>query len=312
MPQAIWKGSIRFGLVNIPVALYPAESPDDLDLDLIDKRDMARVGYERVNKSTGKKVAPDQVVKGYEVTDGKYVVVTDQDLKRAAPEATQTVDIVSFVKAEEISSLYYGKPYYLSPVSKGDKAYALLREALRRKERIAIAKLVVRTRGYVAAVYPLERVLVAQLLHYHHELRDPEDLDLPPAGTAKAGITAKELELADRLIDGMVEEWDPEAYKDDYRDQLLALIRRKAKAGAKAVVEEEEEEAAPAKAEVVDLMALLKESVSGKSRGAKAKRPTAAKTAGPAKAPAQGAAETGRARPKRATGSSRSKGRRAS
>jgi len=310
MPQAIWKGSIRFGLVNIPVALYPAESPDSLELDLLDKRDMAHVGYERTNKKTGRKVPSADVVKGYEVADGKYVVVTDQDLKRAAPEATQTVDIVAFVKAEEISALYYDKPYYLAPISKGDKAYALLREALRRKERIAIARLVVRTRGYVAAVYPLDRVLVAQLLHYHHELRDPEDLDLPPAGTAKAGITAKELELADRLIEGMVEDWKPEDYKDDYRDQLLALIRKKAKSGGKAVAEEEEEEVAPPKAEVVDLMALLKESVSKKGKRRGTARVTAAKPTSAAKAPVRAAAKAGRARPKRAAGSSRAKGRR--
>jgi DNA end-binding protein Ku len=303
MPQAIWKGSIRFGLVNIPVALYPAESPATLDLDLLDRRDMARVGYDRVNKSTGRKVASADVVKGYEVSDGRYVVVTDQDLKKAAPEATQTVDIVAFVKAEEVSPIYFDKPYYLAPLSKGDKAYALLREALKRSERIAIANLVVRTRGYVAAVYPQERALVVQLLHYAHELRDPEDLDLPPAGTAKLGITAKELELADRLIEGMVEAWKPEVYKDDYRDQLLALIRKKAKSGGKAVVEEEEEEEEAPRAEVVDLMALLKESVSGKRKGSRAPSPAKA-----AKTPK--AAKVAKARPKRATGSSRTTRRR--
>lgn len=276
MPHAIWKGNIRFGLVNIPVELYPAEAPDDLDLDLLDRRDMGRVGYERTNKTTGKKVPPGEVVKGYEVTDGHYVVVTDQDLKSAAPEATQTVDIVAFVKAEEVDPIHYDKPYYLAPSGKGNKAYALLRESLKRSGRIGIARLVVRTRGYIAAVYPLERVLVVQLLRYAHELRDPDAYDLPTAGTAKAGVTAKELELAERLIAGMVEPWNPEDYKDEYRSQLLALIKKKAKRGAKAVAEEEpEEELQRPAADVVDLMALLKQSVGGKGKGAKAKEAAA-------------------------------------
>jgi DNA end-binding protein Ku len=294
MPQAIWKGNIRFGLVNIPVALYPAESPDDLDLDLLDRRDMAHIGYERTNKTTGKKVPSAEIVKGYEVAEGRYVVVTDQDLKRAAPEATQTVDIVAFVKAEEIAPIYYDKPYYLAPVSKGDKAYALLREALRRSGRLGVARLVVRTRGYVAAIYPLGDVLVAQLLRYDHELRDPDALELPAGGSAKAGVTAKELELAERLIAGMVEDWQPDSYKDDYRDQLLALIRKKAKSGAKAAAEEEEvEEKKPRRAEVVDLMSLLKESVAkGGTTAAQPKR----KSRAAAKARARGSKRAARPR----------------
>jgi DNA end-binding protein Ku len=302
MPHAIWKGNIRFGLVNIPVELYPAESPDDLDLDLLDQRDMGRIGYERTNKSTGKKVPPGEVVKGYEVSDGHYVVVTDQDLKSAAPEATQTVDIVTFVKAEEVAPIHYDKPYYLAPSGKGNKAYALLRESLKRSERIGIARLVVRTRGYVAAVYPLDRILVVQLLRYAHELRDPDDYGAPAAGTANAGVTAKELELAERLIAGMVEPWKPADYKDEYRSQLLALIKKKAKRGAKAVAEEEpEEKPQRPEAEVVDLMALLKKSVTGK--GGKGKG--GAETAAAAKRKQRAAAAKRPGRAKRSTRSAR-------
>ncbi len=303
MPHAIWKGNIRFGLVNIPVDLYPAESPDDLNLDLLDRRDMARIGYERTNKSTGRKVPQSEVVKGYEVTGGHYVVVTDKDLRSAAPEATQTVDIVAFVNADEVSPIHYDKPYYLAPSGKGNKAYALLRESLKRSGRIGIARLVVRTRGYVAAVYPLEKVLVVQLLRYASELRDPDAYDVPSAGTSSTGVTAKELELAERLIEGMVEPWKPEEYKDEYRSQLLSLIRKKAKKGAKAVAEEEEEEPQRPEADVVDLMALLKQSVSGGKGGGREAAP------GKRQRRTQAAPKASPARAKRTTGSSRPRSR---
>lgn len=273
MAHAVWKGSIQFGLVNIPVGLYTAESPDDLDLDLIDRRSMAPVGYKRVNKETGREVPYEEIVKGYEVSEGRYVVVEDKDLKRASPEATQTIDIVGFVEADAIAPIYFDKPYYLAPVGQGGKAYALLREALEKSGRLAIARLVVRTRQYVAAVYPMDDVLVVQVLRYRHELRDAGDLDLPKGNAGKP--SSREVEMAERLIEGMAEEWKPASYKDEYRDQLLALIKKKAKAGEDVEVEEVEEEEKPREAEIVDLMALLKESVS-KGKG-KAKDKSAAK-----------------------------------
>jgi len=282
MPHAIWKGSIQFGLVNIPVALYPAETPDQLDLDLIDRRTMAPVGYKKINKKTGREVPADEMVKGYEVSEGHYVVVSEGDLKRASPEATRTVDIVGFVEASEIDPIYYDKPYFLAPQGQGGKAYALLRGALEKSGRIGIARLVVRTRQYVAAIYPLDDVLIAQLLRYQHEIRDTGSLDLPKGSTAKP--SSKEVEMAERLIDGMTEKWKPKDFRDDYRDELLALIRKKAKAGKEVeVTEVEEEEEEPRGAEVVDLMALLKKSVAGggkrEGRKAPAKRPARRKTA---------------------------------
>jgi DNA end-binding protein Ku len=275
--RPIWKGSLRFGLVNIPVALYPAEAPDDLNLDLLDRRDMAPVGYKKYNKETGKELKESDVVKAYPTAKNKYVVVSDSDLKRANPEASQTVDIFGFVDRDAVDPIYFDRPYYVAPDGHGDKAYALLREVLERSGRMALARVVIRTRQYIAAVYPLGRVLVVNLLRFHHELRDAADLDLPAAGAAR--LSAKELEMAERLIGDMEETWKPESYKDEYRDDLLALIRRKARAGARGAAEEEEEEAPAPKrgAEVVDLMALLQQSV-----GRKRKAPRAARRAGPA------------------------------
>jgi len=267
MPRAIWKGSLRFGLVTIPVGLYAAESPDDLDLDLIDRRSQAPVGYSRINKETGRAVPAAAVVKGYAVAKGRYVVVTDQDLKRASPEATQTIDVVGFVDRADIAPIYFDRPYYIAPTQHGGKAYALLREALAASDRLALARLVVRTRQYVAAVYPWERVLVVQLLRYAHELRGTSALEIP-ATVARSAASTKELAMAERLIASMEQKWDPEEFKDDYRDQLLALIRKKARSG-KEIEVEEEPVPRPAKAEVVDLMALLQKSLAAPKKPAR-------------------------------------------
>lgn len=274
MPRPIWQGSLQFGLVSIPVGLYPAEAPDDLDLDLLDKRNMARVGYTKVNKETGETVPAEELVKGYAVEDGRYVVVTDKEIKGASPEATQTIDIVEFVDAAAVDTIYFDRPYFLAPNKHGSKPFALLREALRRSGKVGIARLVIRTRQYVAAVYPWQRTIVVHLLRYQHELRDPGQLDLPAAGAAKPGVGTKELDMAERLIEGMVEEWDPGAFRDDYRRKLLDLIKKKAKAGEDWEVPEVETKRP--KAPVVDLMALLKKSVEvrGGAEGAGKRRAT--------------------------------------
>jgi DNA end-binding protein Ku len=267
MPRAIWKGSLRFGLVTIPVGLYAAESPDELDLDLIDRRSQAPVGYSRINKETGRAVPAAAVVKGYAVSKGRYVVVTDQDLKRASPEATQTIDVVGFVDQAEIAPIYFDRPYYIAPTQHGGKAYALLREALAASDRLALARLVVRTRQYVAAVYPWGRVLLVQLMRYAHELRGTSALGIP-ATVARSAASTKELAMAERLIASMEQKWDPEEFKDEYRDQLLALIRKKARSG-KEIEVEEESPPRPPKAEVVDLMALLQKSLAAPKKPAR-------------------------------------------
>ncbi|HEX2643718.1 MAG TPA: Ku protein [Thermoanaerobaculia bacterium] len=303
MARAIWKGSITFGLVNIPVGLYGAESTNEISFHLLDQRDMAPVRYKRVNEHSGKEVPWDQIVRGYEFEKGKYVVVSDQDLKRASPEATQTVDIVDFVDLEEISPVYFDKPYYLGPDKKGAKSYALLRETLKRTGKVGIAKVVIRTKQHLGAVVPQGNVLVLNLLRFGHELRDADQLDIP---SGKEGVSERELEMAERLVEGMVDRWDPDKYRDDYRNDVMKMIDERVKAGQlEAAPETEEEEPKPARGQVIDLMALLKRSVEERGSGSKsgAKKTAAKKPA--AKKPAAKKTAAKKTAAKRATGSKR-------
>lgn len=275
MARAIWKGSISFGLVNIPVGLYAAESRDEISFKMLDSKTMSPIHYKRISEESGKEVPWEETVKGYEFAKGKYVVLSDQDLKRAAPEATQTIDIVDFVDLDDISPLYFDKPYYLAPDKKGAKAYALLRETLRRTGKVGIAKVVIRTRQYLAAVVARGDVLTLELMRYAHELRDPDELDVPHG---KQGVTDREIDMAERLVEGMVSAWDPEKYKDDYRRDLMKMIEERVESGQLEASEESAPKPQRAASNVVDLMALLKASVEeggGERRPAKraAKKP---------------------------------------
>lgn len=268
MAHAIWKGSISFGLVTIPVSVMPAEEPRELAFHLLDGRDMAAVRNKRVNAVTGNEVPWESVVKGFEVEEGRWVVVSDDDLRAANVEATQTIDVLAAVHASEIHPEHYDKPYYLVPEKAGRKAYALLRETLSRAERVALAKVVIRTRQHLAAIVPDGEVLLLEVLRYPYELRDTAQYDLPEADLEKAGVTDAEVKLAEQLVETIARPFDPEApeYRDTYRDDLLALIRAKADggriAGPPAAV-------VPAGAEVVDIMSLLKKSLdeAKKARG---------------------------------------------
>jgi DNA end-binding protein Ku len=278
MARAIWKGSISFGLVNIPVGLYTAETRDEIHFKMLDKKTMSPIHYKRVSEESGKEVAWEEHVRGYEFEKGKYVVLSDEDLKRAAPEATQTIDISDFVDLDEISPLYFDKPYYLGPDKKGAKSYALLRETLRRTGKVGIAKVVIRTRQYLAAVVARGDVLTLELLRYAHELRDPSELDVP---RGKEGVSERELEMAERLVEGMVEAWDPEKYKDDYRRDVMKMIEERVEAGQLESSPEPAPKAErPAGGQVVDLMALLKRSVEeGGTKKSPAKKTAEKKTA---------------------------------
>jgi DNA end-binding protein Ku len=258
MARAIWKGSISFGLVNIPVGLYAAETRDEISFKLLDKKTMSPIHYKRVSEESGKEVPWEETVRGYEFESGQYVVMSDEDLKRAAPEATQTIDIVDFVDLEDISPLYFDKPYYLAPDKKGGKAYALLREILRRTKKVGIAKVVIRTRQYLAAVVARGDVLTLELMRYAHELRDPSELDVP---RGKEGVSEREIDMAERLVEGMVSAWDPEKYKDTYRQELMKTIKKRAEAGQLESSPEPAPKPREARGNVVDLMALLKQSV---------------------------------------------------
>jgi DNA end-binding protein Ku len=282
MARAIWKGSISFGLVNIPVGLYSAETRDDISFKLLDKKTMSPIHYKRVSEESGKEVPWDETVRGYEFESGQYVVLSDKDLKSAAPEASQTIDIVDFVDMDEISPLYFDKPYYLAPDKKGAKAYALLRETLRRTGKVGIAKVVIRTRQYLAAVVARGDVLTLELLRYPHELRDPSELDVP---VGKAGVTDREIDMAERLVEGMVSAWEPEKYKDTYRDDLMKMIEKRVEAGQLESSPEPAPKPKETRSNVVDLMALLKQSV--EQGGKPAPKKAATKKTAAKKAPAK-------------------------
>lgn len=268
MSRAIWKGVISFGLVHVPVEMYPAESQHGLDLDMLDRRDFAPVGYKRYNKETGKDIDWNDIVKGYEYEKGKYVVLSDEDLKRANVEATQTIDILGFVDADDIPVIYFERPYYLAPGKGGDKVYVLLRETLKKANKVGIAQVVIRTKQHLAALLPMGRAIVLDLLRYQDEIRALDDLNLPDAKAKSAAVTDKEVAMALALLQDMSEKWQPEQYHDTYRDDVMALVEKKIRADQTKLGAEPEpgEARTPSSAKVVDLMSLLKKSLQQKGK----------------------------------------------
>jgi DNA end-binding protein Ku len=278
MARGLWKGAISFGLVNVPVELFSAEKKsNELDLTMLDKRDLAPVGYKRYNKSTGEDVPWAEIIKGYEYDDDKYVVLSEEDFRRANVEASKTVDIQAFVDLKDIPPPFFETPYYLAPGKRGEKAYALLRDALKKSGKAGIATVVIRTRQYLAAVIPQDEVLLMDTLRYADGLKGVEELGIP-SGALHAKASPKELDMALRLIEDMSEKWRPENFKDTYRDDLMARIQEKVKKGqTEEITAPEKGEKEPAKADVIDLVALLKKSVEKKQD--KAKRPKRAQRA---------------------------------
>lgn len=270
MARAIWKGTISFGLVNIPVELHSAEKHNDLSFHLVDSRNNARVRYERVNDVTGKEVPWDKIVKGYEFADGNYVLLEDKDFERAAVEQTRSVEIEDFVDAEMIPYQYFDKPYVLVPIKNGEKSYVVLREALRKSGMAGIAKVVLRTKQYLCAVMPQGDAIFMYVLRFHNEVRQPKEFDLPGEDIASYKVTSKEIDLATQLVKTMTAPWKPERYHDEYRDALMEWIEKKAASGGVDVPEPEREEE-PATTNIVNIMDLLKRSMekTGKSAGAR-------------------------------------------
>jgi DNA end-binding protein Ku len=267
MPRSLWKGAISFGLVNIPVVLHSAENRNSFDLTMLDRRNMKPVGFKRYNKDTDKEVGWDDIVKGYEYEKERYVVLTEEDFKRANVEATQTVDIVAFVGAEEIEPTYFETPYYLAPDKRGEKGYALLRETLKVTKKLAIATVVIRTRQYLAALIPIGDVIVLNTLRYKNEVKSAKDLEVPSGKLKASGVSPREIEMAKKLVDEMTDHWKPERYRDTYHDDLMKLIDKRIKAGKTEVITEpeaDEQLEKPTRGEVIDLMALLKKSVQAK------------------------------------------------
>jgi DNA end-binding protein Ku len=270
MPRELWKGAIHFGLVHIPVSLYPAEQADELSFTMLDRRDLQPVGYKRYNKSTGDEVPFDQIVKGYEYDEGHFVTLEKEDFKRANVEASQTVDIVGFVDAKAIPPYYFESPYYLAPGKHGEKGYALLREVLERTAKVAIANVVIRTRQHLAVIYPRDNLLVLNTLRYRNELRDADDIKAP-SDLKDAKVKPNELNMAERLIADMDMKWKPEEYHDTYRDDLLKMIEEKAAGKVKA----EPKKRAPREAQIIDFASLLEKSLNARKRHAPAAEPAA-------------------------------------
>src|SRR3989440_9621567 len=275
--RAIWKGSISFGLVNIPIALYPATKKEDLSFRLLRRTDLSPVNYKRVAEKDGKEVPWDQIVKGYEYEKGKYVVLKEEDFQRVDLEATQTVDIQDFVDLDEIDPIFFYRPYYLEPQKGGDKAYALLRDSLTQKKKVGIAKVVIKTRQYLAGVKPEDGALVLELMHFADELADTSKLNIPK----KIEVGKREMNMATALVDSMSAKWKPEKYKDDYREALMEVIEEKVEAGGKEI--EEKPKKAPKPTKVIDLVSVLQKSLEETGAKRKTMARSRAKKAHPAK-----------------------------
>lgn len=268
MPRVIWKGAISFGLVHVPVALYPASQEVGIDFDWLDKRSMDPVGYKRVNKRTGKDIQAEDIVKGIKQDDGDYVVLSEDQIKAAYPKATQTIEIESFVKAGEIPFTLLETPYYLEPIGKGEKVYALLREAMFEAGVIGIARVVMHTKERLAALIPSGAALVLNTIRWAGEIRPLTELKLPAEGKTAAGLKPAELKMAAQLIGDMTGPWKSEAYSDKFGDAILALVNQKVEAGETTTVTTIEEAASVAgTTNVVDLTELLARSLAKRKPG---------------------------------------------
>lgn len=263
--RSIWKGAISFGLVHVPVSLHSVIDEQEVDFDWLDKRTMDPVGYQRVNKRTGKGIDKENIVKGVKLDSGEYVVLSDDEIKAAYPKRTQTIAIEAFVKASAISFVHTERPYCLAPQGKADRVYALLREALSKSGVIGIARFVLHNKEHLAALIPSGPALMLATLRWANEIRSTDALDLPKEGAAANGLKPAELKMAQQLIDQMTTDWRPDDFKDDFTSALRTLIDKKAKAGDKAIVEPLEDAPDLGGSNVIDLSELLRQSLRGKA-----------------------------------------------
>jgi len=267
--RTIWKGAITFGLVHIPVGLHTATTESGVDFDWLDRRSMDPVGYKRINKRTGKEIESKDIVKGVEYEDGQYVIVSAEEITDAYPRTTQTIEIQQFVNAAEVSFVFLERPYYIAPINKGHKVYALLRDTLVSTGKIGIAKVVIQTKQHLAALIPSGDALVLNLLRWGDELKTVDDLDLPKTGAKNMSPTASELKMAKMLVSEMSAPWEPEQYQDEFKSAIMDLVHKKVKAGKTETVVEPQEETPAYADNVIDLTALLQRSLKG--NGAKKK-----------------------------------------
>lgn len=281
MPRPIWTGTISFGLLNIPVQLMSAERRVDLHFRMLDSRDNARIRYERVNAETGEEVPWKDVVKAFEYDKGSYVVIDKEDFRKAAPESSESVDIEAFVDPAQIGPEYFEKPYYLVPAKKAEKGYVLLPETLKRLKIAGLARVVIRTREYLSLVLARGDALVLILLRFPQEIVPADEYALPDKKLSAYRITAKELEMAQSLVESMVSKWAPKAYRDEFREKLSRVIKARIRTKGKKVrgpAAEEAESPEGAATNLVDFMSLLKKSIDSNRRTPAQKR-TPAKNA---------------------------------
>lgn len=271
--RTLWKGAISFGLVHIPVTLHSAVAESRMKFNLLDKQTMAPVGNRQVNKATGEAMEKEEIVKGFEVEKDQYVVLTPDEIKAALPRSTQTIDIEAFVDIEQVPTVFFHKPYYVSPAGKGGlKPFALLRETLLRTGKAGIARLVISTKQHLAALVPQGNGLVLNLLRWEEEVRDTAGLPWPAEDVK---VSAAELKMAQQLVDAMAGPWQPDLFHDEFREKLTELVERKAREGGLRAVQPlpgEDVEGAPS-AEVIDLTELLRRSLRGSQAPAPAPAP---------------------------------------
>lgn len=274
MPRGIWNGDIHFGLVYIPVTLFSGESHQcDVKLRLLDKRDLAPIGYQKINKNTGQKVPTDQIAEAYQYEDKSYVLLSKEEIRKIHPTSSQSIEILEFVNKDDIQPEYYEKPYFLEPREKGDHSYALLREALINTGKIGIAKVTIRTRQYLAALLVENKAIILELLHFPCELVEQSKFNLP---AKKTGIQKKELQIAEQLIKSMSTKWNPDKYKNEYQGSLLDYVMEKIKLGESYQLEEPKKAEAKHKRKVIDIMDLLKKSLKKTKAEEKAAKKTVA------------------------------------
>lgn len=303
-PRALWKGAISFGLVHIPIALYPATSEHAIDFDWLDKRTLDPVGYKRINKKTGREIPREQIVKGIAYESGRYVVLGDDEIAAAYPTTTQTIEIECFVPADGIPFIYLERPYYVAPVGKAAKVYALLREALRAAGRVGVARVVIQTKQHLAVLVPSGPGLVLNLLRWGADIRSWQDLPLPADGAEAAGLSERELKMAVQLVEDMSGDWDPHAWRDSFKDAIMKLVDHKVASGETSDTTALEDVPDPRRSEarIIDLTELLQRSLrKGYGDGGTTSKPSrAAKAAKVAKATGTGRAASATTRAKAA------------
>ncbi|MFV8249463.1 Ku protein [Bdellovibrio bacteriovorus] len=271
MAASIWKGSISFGLLNIPVSLQSAQSEKEVHFSMLDKKDLSRIRYLKVSAKTGKEVPSDRIVKGYEYQSGRYVIMTEAELKKANVKATQTIDIEDFVLLDEVDPMFFDRPYYLVPQKGAEKGYYLLRDALEGTRKVAIGKLVIRIKQHLALIMPRGPYLVLELLRFSHEVKSEKQVHFLAASAKKPSYSPKELKMAEELVEGMTSEWKPEQYKDTYYQDVMKTIQRKVKGGQGHRVSEAKEEKIATTDNVIDLMPLLQKSLMAKKKTSRRK-----------------------------------------